>query len=88
MLNDKDLEMMRRELHNDYLAEEAKEKASLTGGRSLYRVLSGPKIVAFISSYNADRVVGRYRANGGEAEVTNVERVSFGYPADACQIFA
>lgn len=88
MLTDKDLEELRAERRRDYLAEEARERETLAGGRNLYRVLSGPKIVAFVSSYNADRVAERYRANGGKAEVTNVEQMTFGYPADVCNVFA
>lgn len=88
MITEKDLIEIRNEARADLLAEEAKEKACLSGGRDLYRVLSGDKMVAFISSYNADRVHGRYLANGGKSEVTNIERITFGYPEDTCKIYA
>ncbi len=87
-LTDKQLEELRSEAHADYMAEEANEKASLTAGRSLYKLKEGQKVVALITTYNKDRVMGRYQMNGGKANVTEIERMSYGFPEDVCNIYA
>lgn len=88
MLTEKQLIEMRDEAHADYLAEEAREATCMTGGRSLYKVWAGTEVVAFIATYNRDRVMGRYLANGGQKPVTQIERISYGYPKDTCEVYA
>jgi len=87
-LSEKHLEEIRSETHADYMAEEANEKASLTGGRSLYKLWAGQRVMALITTYNKDRVLGRYQMNGGKAEITNIERISYGFPEDVCKVYA
>lgn len=87
-MNTQTLEMLRSEAHADYMAEEANEKASMTAGRSLYKLWAGNKVAALITTYNRDRVEGRYKMNGGTLEITRVERMSFGFPEDVCKVYA
>lgn len=87
-LTTKALTEMVAETHADLVAEEARERDTLTGGRSLYRLFAGQRLVALVTTYNEDRVIGRYRANGGKQDVTRVERATFGFPSDICTIVA
>ena len=86
-MNTQTFEMLSNEAHADYMAEEANEKASLTAGRSLYKLWAGNKVAALITTYNLDRVQGRYTMNGGALEITRIERMSFGFPEDVCKVY-
>lgn len=82
----KHLEELVSERRQDYVAELHSGDPGMT--RSLFQVLSDTKLVAKISAFNEDRVRGRYVANGGESEITSVERLCTGVLQDTCEIYA
>lgn len=56
--------------------------------RNLYKIWSSTKVVAFVTAGTEADALKRYAASGGKVSSVTAERLTFGYPSDACTIYA
>ena len=56
--------------------------------RNLFKIWSKKTVVAFVTAGNEAAALKRYAESGGKALEPTAERLTFGYPADECVIYA
>lgn len=75
-----------KQAHKEYKAMQ-KSLGVANTFRNLYKVWSGEKLVAFVTASSPEGANVVYKRNGGKITNPIIERVSFGYHMDMCEVY-